>query len=204
MKFLLVLTPCLLLAGCGFNTTVVSLDYQPRRGQNIPGPRMVSIGKIADMRQEGEFTLGSVRSAIGMPLETLKTRVPVDSVVRNAFAHGLKARGMLAADSDGAYVLCGELLDLKCSQMLYPSAFARVRVNLARRGSGQIVFSRIYESHRHGETYAPGSGSPVPTLADLASRTLQNVVDQALDDRELRRRLKAAEPGDVPYERYER
>ena len=35
MKFLLALTPCVLLAGCGFNTTVVSLDYQPQFGQNI-------------------------------------------------------------------------------------------------------------------------------------------------------------------------
>lgn len=199
MKFFPVLTSCLVLAGCGFNTTVVSLDYQPRRGQNIPGPRMVGIGKFADMRQEPEFRLGRVRSAVGMPLETLKTRVPVDSVVRNAFAHGLKARGMLAAESDASCVLCGEVLTLECSQMLYPTASARVRVNIVRRSNGQIVFSRIYESHRHGETYAPGSGSPVPTLADLASRTLQNVVDQALDDQDLRARLKGPEPGDIPY-----
>jgi len=198
MKFLSVLTPCLVLASC-VNTTVVSLDYQPRRGQNIPGPRVVSIGKFADMRQETEFKLGTVRSAVGMPLETIKTRVSVDSMVRNAFAHGLKARGMLAAQSDGSYILCGEVLTLKCSQMLYPSASARVRVNLVREEGGRIVFSRVYESHRHGETYAPGSGSPVPTLADLTSRTLQNVVDQALDDQELRSRLKGPEPGDVPY-----
>ena len=31
-----------------------------------------------------------------------------------------------------------------------------------------------------------GSGSPVPDLANLASRALQNVVDRALDDREFR------------------
>ena len=199
MKFFPVLMPCLLLASCGFNTTVVSLDYQPRRGQNIPGPRMVSIGKFADMREEGEFRLGTVRSAIGMPLETIKTRVPVESVVRNAFAHGLKTRGMLAGETEGAYILSGEVHELKCSQMLFPTASAEVRVNIVRRGSGQIVFSRVYQSHRQGETYAPGSGSPVPTLADLASRALQNVVDQALDDRELRRRLKGPEPGDIPY-----
>lgn len=204
MKFLFALTPCLVLAGCGFNTTVVSLDYQPRRGQVIPGPKIVSIGKFADMRKETEFKLGTVRSAVGMPLETVKTRVPVDTMVRNAFAHGLKARGMLAGGSDASYVLSGEVHTLKCSQMLYPTASARVRVNAVRRGSGVIVFSRIYEAERHGETYAPGSGSPIPALAELASRTLQNVVDQALDDRELRARLEAAEPGDVPYEPYER
>lgn len=197
MKFLLTLAPCLLLASCGFNTTTVSLDYQPRLGQNIPGPRMVSIGKFADMRQVGEYDLGTVRSAIGLPLDSLVTRVPVESVVRNAFAHGLKARNMLTAGAEGAYILSGEVLDLKCSQMLYPTAFASVRVNIVRRGSGMIVFSRIYQSTRQGETYAPGSGSPVPGLTDLASRALQNVVDQALDDRQLRSRLKASEPDDT-------
>ena len=197
MKFLLALMPCLLLAGCGFNTTIVSLDYQPQLGQAIPGPRMVSIGKFADMRRAGDFKLGTVRSVIGTPLETLNTRVPVESVVRNAFAHGLKARGMLAGDTDGTYILSGEVLELKCSQMLYPTASASVRVNILRRGSGQIVYSRIYQSNRQGETYAPGSGSPVATLTDMTSRALQNVVDQALDDRELRKHLKAPEPGDA-------
>ncbi len=197
MKLLLALIPCLLLASCGFNTTAVSLDYQPLIGQNIPGPRMVSIGKFADMRQTGEFTLGTVRSAIGLPLDTLVTRVPVESVVRNAFAHGLKARGMLTTDADGTYILSGEVLDLKCSQMLYPTASASVRVNIVRRGSGEIVFSRIYQSSRQGETYAPGSGSPAPVLTELASRTLQNVVDQSLDDRQLRSRLKASTPDDA-------
>lgn len=196
MKFFLALIPCLMLASCGFNTTVVSLDYQPGLGQNIPGPRMVSIGKFADMRQTGEFELGTVRSAIGLPLESLVTRVPVESVVRNAFAHGLKARNMLATGADGAYILSGEVLELKCSQMLYPTALATVRVNIVKRGSGQIAYSRIYQSTRQGETYAPGSGSPVPTLTDLVSRALQNVVDQALDDRQLRRRLKASDLDD--------
>lgn len=190
MKFFLALLPCLLLASCGFNTTIVSLDYQPQLGQNIPGPRMVSIGKFADMRRLDDFKLGTVRSPIGTPLETLKTRVPMESVVRNAYAHGLKARGMLAAETEGAYILSGEILELECYQMLYPVASAEVRVNIVRRGSGQIVYSRIYQAHRRGETYAPGSGSPVQTLSDLASRTLQNVVDQSLDDRELRKRLK--------------
>jgi hypothetical protein len=197
MKFLPALLSCLLLASCGFNTTVVSLDYQPGLGQTIPGPRVVSIGKFADMRQVGDFKLGTVRSAIGTPMEQIDTRVPVESVVRNSFAHGLKARGMLTTDADGPYILSGEVLELKCSQMLYPSASASVRVNLVRRGNGVIVYSRIYQSDRHGETYAPGSGSPVPTLTDLASRTLQNVVDQSLDDRELRRKLKAVDPDDA-------
>lgn len=189
MRFLHALAPALLLASCGFNTTVVSLDYQPGRGQSIPGPAVIRVGRFADMRQVGEFTLGTVRTPIGTPLEKIATRVPVESIVRNAFAYGLKSRRMLAPAGSGSFTLSGEIMDLECHQTLQPSAFARVRVNLVRPGSGQIVFSRVYQASRQGATYAPGSGSPVPGLADLAARALQNVVDRALDDRDLRRWL---------------
>ncbi|HEY2572499.1 MAG TPA: hypothetical protein VGH65_00475 [Verrucomicrobiaceae bacterium] len=198
MKHFLALMPCLLLASCGFNSAVVSLDYQPHLGQNIPGPRVVSIGRFSDMRTQDDFKLGTVRSPIGTPLETLKTRVPMAAVARNAFAHGLKARGMLAAEPEGAYVLTGEVYELECYQMLYPVATAKIRVNIMRRGSGEITYSRVYQARRSGETYAPGSGSPVQTLTDIASRTLQQVVDQALDDRELRKRLRTPRASDTP------
>lgn len=195
MKFFLLAVPCLLLPNCSFNTTLVSLDYQPKLGQSIPGPKVVSAGTFADYRQSGEFTLGSVRSAIGTPLDTLNTRVPVAQIVRNAFAHGLKARGMLATDIADGFILSGEVLILECSQMTSPSATARIRVNLVRASTGEITYSRVFQSVREGGTYAPGSGSPVPALTELTSRALQSVVDQALDDRELRRRLQTVQPG---------
>ncbi|MEI6535402.1 MAG: hypothetical protein WCN98_08695, partial [Verrucomicrobiaceae bacterium] len=167
----------LCLTSCGFNTTVVSLDYQPMLGQSLPGPRVVEIGRFADFRRLGEFSLGTVHTPIGTPLETINTRVPVAIVVRNAFAHGLSARKMLAPSSSAPYILTGEVLEFECKQLVTPSSFASVRVNLVRAGSGQIVYSRIYQSSRESAAYMPGSGSPVPNLRDMASRALQNVVD---------------------------
>src|SRR6187399_1086506 len=78
------------------SSTAISLDYQPTLGQNMPGPRKIAVGRFADMRHENSYYLGEVRTPIGTPLERINSKVPVEEVVRNAFSHGLSARGMLA------------------------------------------------------------------------------------------------------------
>jgi len=183
----------LLLSSCGFNNSVVSLDYQPELGQGLRGPQVVGVGRFGDFRREGEYYLGTVRSAIATPMDTVSTHVPVSNIVRNAFSHALSSRHMLSSLDAAPYVISGEILDFEAKQILYPEAHIRLRVNLARSGSGHILFTQVYESRRQGPTYLPGSGSPVPAMTDLLSRVLQNVVDQAVDDRRLRSKLKKAE-----------
>jgi hypothetical protein len=184
------------LSSC--STSTVSLDYQPALGQNIPGPRKVSVGRFADMRHENEFYLGDVRTPIGTPLERIASRVPVHEVVRNAFSHGLSSRGMLAG-AGAPYVLTGEILDLHGDQVVRPAGYASIRVNVVRSSTGQIVFSRTYSGERESKIYRPGSGSPVPAIRELISRALQDAVDHALDDRALRDRLN---PDSSPYGPY--
>jgi hypothetical protein len=191
--FLTVLGMAALLSSC--SSTSVSLDYQPTLGQNIPGPRKIAVGRFADMRNENTYYLGDVKTPIGTPLERITSRVPVDEVVRNAFSHGLKSRGMLSG-SGAPYVLSGEILDLYGDQVMRPAGYARVRVNLVKTHTGQIIFSRVYSGERESTFYVPGSGSPVPTIRELISRALQDVVDRALDDPSLRERLKS---GASPY-----
>lgn len=181
----------LLLANC--SSTAVSLDYQPNLSQGAPGPRKMSAGRFADMRGEGSYYIGTVRTPIGTPLERVNTKIPVDQVVRNAFAHGMTSRGMLAGRG-APYVLTGEILTLHTDQVIRPAAYAKIRVNVVRVSSGQVVFSRIYSGERENSAYLPGSGSPVPMLRELVSRALQDVVDRALDDSALRARLSPTPP----------
>jgi hypothetical protein len=185
-----------LLSSC--TTTSVSLDYQPTLGQNIPGPRKIAVGRFADMRGENAYYLGEVRTPIGTPLERITSRVPVEEVVRNAFSHGLSSRGMLSG-SGAPFVLTGEILELHGDQVMRPAGYAKIRVNVVRTSSGQIVYTRIYSGERESGFCRPGSGSPVPAIRDHISRALQDVVDRALDDRSLRERLR---PQSVPYDTY--
>jgi hypothetical protein len=127
--------------------------------------------------------------------------VPVDEVVRNAFSHGLSARGMLSG-SGAPYVLTGEILELHGDQVVRPAGYARVRVNIIRGASGQIVFTRIYSGERESGIYRPGSGSPVPAIRELVSRALQDVVDRALDDPAMRDRLNPSPSANAGGYRY--
>ena len=176
----------------------VSLDYQPRPGSILRGNPEFGVGQFTNLRREGPFFLGTVRMPIGTPVENVTTRTPVEVIVPNAFAHALEARGMLNGNDRAKYIITGEVLDLYCQQIVHPYGYARLRINIIRAGSGQIVFSRIYTGERQSTAYRPGSGSPVPLLRELTSRALQDAVDAALDDREMRARIGNRPPTYTP------
>ena len=112
-----------------------------------------------------------------------------DTIVTNAFGHALQARGMLTSPSAARYIVTGEVLDLYCQMLVRPYGYARLRVSVLEAGSGQIIFSRVYTGERQGSAFVPGSGSPVGELRQLTSGALQDAVDRALDDRDLRMSL---------------
>ena len=184
-------------SSCGFNNSIVSLDYRPT-GRLSSGPRVVGAGRFADLRYQGDYNLGTVHSPIGTTMETLTTHVPVENIVRNGFARGLAARHMLAPLNEAPYLVTGEIQRMAVNQYLHPTASVRMRVSLVHAEDGHIVFSKVFESYREGEAYMPGSGSPVPAMNELMSRALQDVIDQVLDNRGFRSRLGRAELPDAP------
>ncbi len=188
-----ILAAAALLSSCV--SSQISLDYQPRPGQIMRGNPEFAVGAFSNMRREGPFFLGTVRMPLGAPVENVMTRTPVEQIVANAFAHALDARGMLTRQERSKYVITGEVLDLYCQQIVHPYGYARIRVNVVRAGSGQVVFSRVYKGERQSTAYRPGSGSPVPLLRELTSRALQDAVDAALDDREMRARIGSGSGG---------
>jgi hypothetical protein len=177
----------LLMTACA--ATQVSLDYQPTRGQIVKGAPIMAVGRFANARREDSYYLGVVRTPIGTPLEYIQSRTPVEEIVHNAFSHACSARGMLTSPRKARYVITGEVLELAAQQLVHPYGYARLRVNVVKGSTGQIVFSRVYIGERQNPAYRPGSGSPVPLLRELVSRALQDAVDRAMDDPEMRSRL---------------
>ena len=175
------------LASC--TTTQVSLDYQPQVGQMRQGSPEFTVGRFNNVRQEGSFYLGTVRTPIGAPVENITTRTSVEDIVGNAFAHAMDARKMLSTQSRAKYIVAGDIMDLYCQLIVRPYAYARIRVNVYSASSGQVIFSRVYVGERQSAAYTPGSGTPVPLLRDLTSRALPDAVDRALDVPEMRARI---------------
>lgn len=169
------------------NSSVVSLDYIP--GQMTRGTPDFMVGQFKDKRGVQAQTLGHVRLPVGPAVDTIQTRLPVSDVVKNAFAHALEARGMLSTDGRGRFIIKGEIQDLRSQLLVHPYGYARIRVNVVDAVTKAVVFTKVYEGERQSSAYRPGSGSPVPVLRELTSRALQDAVDRALDDPNMRQSL---------------
>ncbi|MES2597924.1 MAG: hypothetical protein V4662_21505 [Verrucomicrobiota bacterium] len=190
----------LLIASCT-TTSQVSLDYASGTGHIVPGAPEFSTQGFTDRRDMGEYNLGTVRTQIGTPLEHVQSRVPVADMVTNAFGYALQGRGMLSRRSGARYIVTGEVLDLNCQLLVRPYGYARLRVTILDASTGRVLHREVYTGERQGTAYVPGSGSPVPLLTTLTSGALQDAVDRALDDPEMRSRIgSGARPGPPPEE----
>lgn len=177
-------------SSCTTSTSVVSLDYVPS-GQIVRGAPDFAVGQFKDKRGMNPQVLGHVRLPVGPAVDTMQTRLPVSDIVRNAFAHGLEARGMLSQTPRPRFLIKGDIQDLRAQLLVHPYGYTRIRVNVVDQASGGVVYSRVYEAERQSNAYRPGSGSPVPALRELTSRALQEAVDRALDDPQMRQRLES-------------
>lgn len=178
------------LAACT-TTSQISLDYASGVGHVQPGAAEFVTQAFVDRRDTGTHDLGTVRTQLGTPLEHVQTRVPVADLVTNAFGYALQTRGMLARRSGARYIVTGEVLDLQCKLLVHPYGYARLRVSVLDAATGRVLHTGTYEGERQSRAYVPGSGSPVPLLGDLTSGALQDAVDRALDDSEMRARINA-------------
>ena len=178
----LALAALALLPNC--TSSNVSLDYLPNAAGNQRGPAVFSVGVFVDERGVPSNYLGGIGVPHLVNLENVYSKVPVEESVRNGFLHALDARKMLASSSS-KYSISGTVLDLHCEMLTNPYAVANLRVNVSD-SHGHIIHSKEYTAERQSVFYMHGSGDPVPVLRNLTSRALQDAIDQAIDDPEMR------------------
>lgn len=175
------------------STTPVGLTYDPDKAATAPiqqGKPSVEVMTVSDYRKHDPNWLGAIRGGYGNPLKTLETPVPVKEVVKTAFADGLKARNLLASNSRHAMDL--KVVQFDCNQYIRREAHAKVDVSIIERASGRSVYSRQYESDKvSGSLMSMDVGifASVDDLKVVANDALQDVVDRALDDPQLRAAL---------------
>jgi uncharacterized lipoprotein YajG len=171
-----------LAAGCVTDT--VSLGYKSAAQITAANSgTAVSVGSFVDQRGETPTWIGAVRGGYGNPLKTLQTDKPVSALVQTAFTDGLRARGLLAT-SAGAYQVAGVIKKLDCSQYVRREAHAIIDVSVFDP-SGKQIFTQTYTADElEGSLMALNVGvfGSVDSLRLLAEKTLNEVVDKALDD----------------------
>lgn len=181
------------LAGCA--TSHVSLGYQPAAGTPpLQSQDLVQIGKFDDARRGDPHRLGAIRGGFGNPVNTLETDAPVADVVRDSFAAGMKARGMLHGSADAPYILTATIRKFSCSQLVRREAHAIIVVTVTETASGRIVLTDTFRSdliRNPDNAFDTDIFASPEDLRVMAVETLHDVIDAALDSPKLRQALAA-------------
>jgi hypothetical protein len=166
------------LASCIHNQ--VSLDYLPRpAGTKTGGPSCI-VGDVQDLRGMEPDVLGGMdpsRHGLG-GLITVQGAV-ADSV-RGSFDHSLASRRILAK-GQAKVTLDVQIDEFFCRLTSKPFASCKLQV-VARSASGKELYRGAYAASRQDAGYEREFGDSAYDLRNLASRALQDAVDQALDD----------------------
>jgi uncharacterized lipoprotein YajG len=193
LKTILALVAASLLSACG--TTSVGLKYAAQATTEPwvqPAPA-IKVAAFDDKRGEPETWLGAIRGGFGNPLKTLESDQSVSRLVQAAFADGVRARGATLADDSARVRISGVVRRLDCIQIVRREANAEIDVTVTDAASGAKRFSRSYAAtNLEGSLISLNTGvfASVDDLRVVLEKTLQNVVDKALDDPELRASLK--------------
>ena len=181
-RFAFVIACACALAAC--STTRGGLPYTPSHSLVREAPTAavsVTVGRFVDQRgNDDKEWIGAIRNGWGIPIKNVDVTPSVSGVVRKAFSEGLRARGF-ATSGGAAYRISGIVKRL--------DANAEVEVNVFKVSTGQEVFSHTYSAHNlEGSLFTLHEsyfGSEAKLRA-LAQKTLDKVVNEALDDRNLR------------------
>jgi uncharacterized lipoprotein YajG len=181
------------LGGCSTNTVDLSYDTTAAASQPAVAANSVKILSVSDGRKHGPHWLGAIRGPFGSPLKTLNTAVPVKDVVENAFTTALKARGLLAS-TGGAYGMEVVINQLDSNQLVRREAHVRLHVSMVEFASGQQIYVadiRIDKVSGSLITFDASVFADVEDLRKVANQALQEAIDQALDDPQLKETLMA-------------
>ena len=180
---LLVLTAC---------SSTGSLDYTPT-GPVAPGPAASVSGVTAvDRRDEKPNRFATVRGGFGNPFYVRDTPRPVAEEVADAFAKGLKARGMLAPSGNAPYRI--QLVLRKLYGNKYVSRNAYIDIDLmAYNHLGQLIYEDTVSDKRDEFELFDAS---IADLEKLVQALLNATVDRMLDNPKLRAALRR--PGRGP------
>ncbi len=183
IRFLLALLSFSFLSSCAsdgqFEEESSSPETHHVRGL---GSHNVKVGDFKDARGLPPNFLGQIKSADpAAEKQKIETSQPVADIVGLSFQSGLKVRDMQADQKEAAWTVSGEIQEFSCNQIVRAGASVDIRVRLFKAGGTAPLFNKSFTSEK---TSAAVRGNEA--IKSLAAAALEEVVNRALDDPELR------------------
>jgi uncharacterized lipoprotein YajG len=179
--FLCLLLLSLALSACS-NTTSDMRYTPPANAARASSPVIDTVIAI-DQRKEEAHRLATIMGGFGNPLKTLDLSRPVKDEVAQAFADGLRARGLLEPQGHGPFRI--ELLIRKYDADMIVGSTARIDLDMSvLDGATQKVIYKetVADQRSDSHFFATGVFASMDELQNLAQMVLDATVDRLLDN----------------------
>ena len=152
---------------CWTSTYAPLHDVAAPQTRSRPDTPLISVGTFKDSRlgDHGPDWLGAIRGPMGDPVKKLRTQKPMQEVVEEAFADGLRARGIYAEPGHGRFVIEGTITKLDCSQFFHREAHVHVDVRVIAAETHALVYAKAYQTDKTEGASSGGFFSPAPAAA---------------------------------------
>lgn len=181
MRSFIRLTPllalCLALGACN---TVSRLEYRPSAYVRPAGAATVGGVSAMDQRSESPTRVDTIMGGFGNPLKTLDTEKPVKDEVADAFAGGLRARGLLAAGAPLRVVLL--VCKLDADMMIGRTARIDITMTVLDPNGQTIYRDQVIDSLSETKFFQTGVFAEIDDLRVMVQTLLNRTVDRMLDN----------------------
>ncbi len=179
MRRLLAIGLALALGAC--SNTVANLHYIPTAViQPAPASSIGSVTAI-DQRKEAPTRLATVEGGFGNPLKTLDTAKPVKDEIADAFTDGLRARGLLAQNTQAPLQLVLVVRKFDADMIIGRTARIDMTMSVVDPAGRAVFQDSAIDSESDTKFFETGIFADVTDLQTLSEEVLNRTVDRLLD-----------------------
>jgi uncharacterized lipoprotein YajG len=168
------------LSAC--SNTSSDMRYTPPASVARASVPAINTVMAIDQRKEEAHRLATIMGGFGNPLKTLDLSRPVKDEVTQAFADGLRARGLLEPQVHGPFRI--ELLIRKYDADMIMGSTARIDVDMSviDEATQKVIYKDTFSDQRSDfHFFAVGVFASMDELQKLAQMVLDATVDHMLD-----------------------
>jgi hypothetical protein len=176
----------LTFALCACGNTVSSLHYVPTSSIEVASAPSIGAVTATDQRKEEPNRLATIMGGFGNPLKTLDTAKPVKDEVADAFLEGLRARGMLASNTQAPFRIALVVRKFDADMLVGRTGRIDLTMSVIDRGGNTVYEDAVTDSESETKFFETGIFADIADLQKLCEIVLNRTVNRLLDKPEFR------------------
>ena len=176
---------------CACGNTVSSLQYSPSDSIQTATSPSIGVVSATDQRKEDPKRLATVMGLYGNPVKTLDTAKPVKDEVADAFALGLRERGLLASSAEAPFRVDLVVRKFDADMIVGRTARIDLTMSVVNQAGATVYEDSATDSESETKFFQTGVFADIEDLKKLCEIVLNRTVDRLLDKPAFRAALAA-------------